>query len=60
MARESSVLRKGSMARASRVHTHRWSSMTRASSMLGKSTMARASSMLHLVLYFATLFIKNI
>jgi hypothetical protein len=48
------------MARASRVHTYRRSSMTRTSSMLGKSTMARASSMLHLVLYFATLFIKNI
>jgi hypothetical protein len=34
--------------------------MTRASSMLRKSTMARASSMLHLILNFATLFIKAI
>jgi hypothetical protein len=48
------------MARASRMHTHRRSSMTRASSMLGKSSMAWASSMLHHVLYFATFFIKNI
>jgi hypothetical protein len=43
------VLRKGSMVRASRMH-----------SMLGKSSMAWASSMLHHVLYFATFFIKNI
>jgi hypothetical protein len=60
MARGSRVLRMSSMARESRMHTHRSISMTRASSMLGKSSMARASSMLHLVLYFVTLFIKNI